>query len=288
MTWAVTAVGVGTGLGAVASYLGAKKQANAANSASDQTWQQFKSNQQTLSPWVGTGGEANSRIAALLGIAPTSGPDWAAYLRNNPDVAADPNFANNGAAHYYKYGQKEGRFVPQIAGQPEGTNYGSLIKPYTGADLINDPGYQFGIQQGEQGINRAAIARGGYDSGATLKALTRFNQDYGGTKFNEGFGRDLATKNQTYNFLSGVSNTGANAAGQTAGLGANAANTSGQFLTQAGDANAAGIVGPANAINSGVGSYLGYQQNQGILDYLKNYRTGSLSSGASTSFSNRA
>lgn len=167
------------------------------------------------------------------------------------------------------------------------SNSGSLLHNFTGADLQNEPGYQFGIQQGERGINNMAGATSGRNSGATMKALLKFNQDYGGTKYNDAFNRDTANKNRTYGYLSGVSGTGENAAGMTAGLGANAAGTAGNFLTQGADASAAGTVGGINAITGGVGQYLNYQSNQSMLDYLKSLRGGIANTGGSAAFGAR-
>lgn len=272
MAWVATAVIGSAVIGAGASYLGAKKQADAANNASDMTMAQYQQTRGDLMPWQNTGRGANSKLADYLGITPSSGPDWDAYLRANPDVAASATYGGNPAQHYEDYGRKEGRVVPQLSGTPSGSNFGSLLKPYTGDSLTSDPGYQFGIQQGEQGINRLAMSGSGRNNGATMKALLKFNQDYGGTKFNEGFSRDASQKNQMYGFLSGTSALGENAAAHTGALGANAAGTAGQFMTNAGDANAAGMVGVANSANSGVGNYLGYQSNQNMMEYLKGLR----------------
>lgn len=295
MTWAVTAaIGGSTALSFFGSQDASRRQSNSANDARQQSDAQFQSTKRDLQPWVTSGGEANARLAALLGIAPKtqSGPNWDQYLKDNPDVAASSVYGNDPAGHYYKYGMKEGRALPQFHDGPSAAstdpNFGSLLKPFsfTGSDLQNEPGYQFGVNQGEQGINRAAAGRGSYDSGATLKALTRFNQDYAGTKYNDAYSRayntDNSNKNRTYNYLSGVSGTGVNAAGVTAGLGANAANAGGGYITNAGDAGAAGSVGAANAIGGGVNSYLNYQNNQDVLKYL---RGGSFSGGGNRAFS---
>lgn len=42
----------------------------------------------------------------------------------------------------------------------------------------NTPGYQFGLQEGNRSIEASAAARGGLNSGATLKALQRYGTDY--------------------------------------------------------------------------------------------------------------
>ena len=153
--------------------------------------------------------------------------------------------------------------------QSPSSDYGMLMRQFTGQDLENEPGYQFGLKQGEKGINRAAQSRGLGDSGATYMGLTRFNQDYGGTKYDAAFNRDQIYKNQVYNQLAGISGTGQTATAQTASLGANTANQIGQNYQNAGDARAAGIMGIGNAVNQGVGSYINYNQSQSLLNALK-------------------
>jgi hypothetical protein len=152
---------------------------------------------------------------------------------------------------------------------PGGSDYGMLMKQFTGQDLQNEPGYQFGLSEGEKGINRATAARGGYDSGSTLKALLKYNQDYAGTKYDAAFNRDQVVKNQMYNQLAGISGTGQTTATQTGALGANAANNAATAYQNAGDARAAGIMGVGNAVNQGIGSYINYNQSQSLLNALK-------------------
>lgn len=146
--------------------------------------------------------------------------------------------------------------------------YGSLLRPFTGEDLASEPGYQFGLAEGEKGIDRAMRARGSFDSGSALKSLTRFGQDYAGTKFNEGFNRDLASKQNLFNMLAGISGTGQTATAQVASAGQNSANNIAALLGQQGNARAAGIVGGVNAWNNAVGNYLQHQQNQNMWNYL--------------------
>lgn len=146
---------------------------------------------------------------------------------------------------------------------------GTLLQPFTGADVASEPGYQFGLSQGEQGINRGARARGMFDSGAAMKDLLRFNQDYAGTKFNEAFNRDATTKGNMFNWLSGVSGSGQTATGQVSNAGQNMSNNVSNLTTGAGNARAAGIVGGANAINNTIGGVANlWQQNQ-LLDMLR-------------------
>lgn len=277
-----TAIGIGAASlagaagSAYASGEAADDQADATGNASRMTMAQYRQSRGDLMPWQVTGKSANKLLAEYLGIdsKPTSGPDWDAYLRANPDVAASATYANNPAQHYEDYGRYEGRQVSML---PQGVatksdQFGSLLKPFTGEDLENEPGYQFGLSEGEKAIERMARANGGINNGATMKALLRFNQDYGSTKFNEAFSRDASNKSSIYGMLSGVSGTGANVAGQTAGLGANAAGQSAGAIMAGGDARAAGRVGQANAWSDAISGGMSAWQNQNMMSYLQSLR----------------
>lgn len=65
--------------------------------------------------------------------------------------------------------------------------------PFTAPTLdnTNDPGYAFRQQQGEQALQRGAAAGGGGFSGGTLKALTRYGQDYASNEYNNVYNRAL-------------------------------------------------------------------------------------------------
>ena len=52
--------------------------------------------------------------------------------------------------------------------------YGSAAKNFGMSDFNADPGYQFRVSEGEKAIDRAARARGLYNSGGTMKALDRY------------------------------------------------------------------------------------------------------------------
>ena len=147
-------------------------------------------------------------------------------------------------------------------------DYGSLLKNFDLQDFETSPGYQFRLAEGNKGMDRASASRGSFDSGATLKALTRFNQDYASNEYGNAYNRDASNKDRTYNYLSGVSGTGANTAGMIAGLGANNANANSQLITGAGNARAAGTVGAANAWQTGLGNISGAARDYNTLNML--------------------
>lgn len=132
---------------------------------------------------------------------------------------------------------------------------GDLMAPMS---MIDDPGYQFGLGEGLDAINANMAARGMRKSGAANKALARYATDYAGTKYNDAFNRDMASKNQIYNMLAGQAGMGQSTANQVASMGMNTANNVANIGLQSGNAIAAGHVGSANAITDaldGVSSY---------------------------------
>ena len=110
------------------------------------------------------------------------------------------------------------------------------------AALRQAPGYQFRMTEGINALQHAAASKGTLLTGGTLKGLNRWAQDYASGEYQN-----------RYNQLFGLAGLGANAAGAQAGQNANYASNAGDLMTQVGNANAAGQVGSANAINQGIG-----------------------------------
>ena len=162
-------------------------------------------------------------------------------------------------------------------------DFGSLMRNFTMADRDADPvyqsGLQFGLDQGVQGIERQAAATGSQLSGATLKALARYGNDYGSTKAQgayERFGTNQAT---IFNRLSGIAGTGQQsvnqigAAGQNFAnqVGANNINTAanvGANTMAAGQARASGYANQSNALNNAIGSVTNAWQQNNMLNRL--------------------
>lgn len=132
--------------------------------------------------------------------------------------------------------------------------YGALTKQFTGANLQSDPGYQFTKEQGLAGIQNTAAARGGLYSGATLKALNKFNSGLADSTFNNAWNRDQQSKNQQANFLSNLAGLGSSITSGTQTMGQNMATNIGNNLMGAANVNAAAGMARgnmfANALNS--------------------------------------
>lgn len=170
-----------------------------------------------------------------------------------------------------------------------GADFGSLMRKFSLADRDSDPvyqsGLQFGLDQGRDAINARAIAGGRYDSGATLKALTRFGNDYGSTKAEGSYNRFNTDNTNIYNRLAGISGTGQTATNAISSAGQNMSNNVSELMTQGGNARAAGIVGGANAWNNAFGgvndAYNNYQSGQRFNQLMDWRRGGGGSSGSS-------
>ncbi len=107
--------------------------------------------------------------------------------------------------------------------------------PTTAADVMADPGYQFGLDQGNRALNQRVAAAGGRVSGAALKAGTRYATDYAST----GYGAAYQRKQDRLNRLAALAGVGQTATAGTAMAGQNAANQISGITTSQGDASAA-------------------------------------------------
>lgn len=202
--------------------------------------------QAALAPYQEAGQGASRRLSELLGVADPSGYAKRPQLQ---DFEQEQR-----AEHFRVYGKDYGR-NSNTSGQmliaknryekalkdwekgkakfeannPNSRGGGELLRNFTNEDFVQDPGYTFRMMEGEKGLNRGLLARGGFDSGAALKELNRFNQDYASNEFNQAYTRDAANKARTFGFLSGTAGQGLSAAGAQVGANQNAANNNTQI-----------------------------------------------------------
>lgn len=156
--------------------------------------------------------------------------------------------------------------------------FGSLNKQFTEQDFWNDPGtklgFQFGMDEGTKALNRQAAAAGGLNSGATLKALTRYATDYTGTKYGDAWNRDQAFKTNQFNRLASLAGVGQSAVNTVGAAGQNAGNrmannalysgnAQANAATAVGNARANSAIGIGNSLNSALGFGANYLMNNG-------------------------
>jgi hypothetical protein len=295
-------------MGADAASDAAAGQERAAAQATAEQRRQFDLLRQDNAPFLTTGQMANIRLRELLGLgggssAPRSMDQILTELRNSGRFTTSDRM--QGSATGIDWGIEGGRMgyvyedgstgfepfkgtktVDEAALQAEAKklydqelassagvgsgNVGELLKGFTGADVASEPGFQFGLSQGNKAIENAARARGMSMSPATVKELLRYGQDYAGTKFNEAFNRDMSTKTQKYNFLTGTSGGGQQAAQTVGSAGMNMANNVGQLVTGAANARGAAGIAGANAFAGGISNAIGNYQQQNLLDRILN------------------
>jgi hypothetical protein len=129
----------------------------------------------------------------------------------------------------------------------------------TAAQAQQTPGYQFTQTQGLKAVQNSAAARGLGVSGAAMKGAASYATGLADSTYNDVFNRALTTFNTNYssaannvNRLQSVVASGQNAAATNGSLGAAAVGNIGNTLTSGANAQAAGTIGSANAISSGL------------------------------------
>lgn len=118
---------------------------------------------------------------------------------------------------------------------------------YDSSQMANDPGFQFRMQEGQKALERSAAARGGLNSGGTMKGLARYSQGLASEEFGNRFNR-----------LAGVAGMGQGSAQNLGALGGQFANSLSNLFGAQGNAQSAGIMGVTNGISGGLQSLGGF------------------------------
>lgn len=127
-----------------------------------------------------------------------------------------------------------------------------LTRQFTTEDFEAAPGFEFRQGQGEQAINRAAAARGGFSSPSTVKDLLRFNQGLASDEFGNSFNRFQVGQGNRFNRLAALSGIGQTAVNTGVGSGMNFANQSGNIAQLGGQLAADNRLTGANALIGGI------------------------------------
>lgn len=259
MSFVAVAIGgsalIGAGSSLIAGNAAAKAQKSAAsqNAALQQQQdaearRQYDIGRADNAPYRDVGTGALYKLSDLMGVkrgaspsstASASAPDWNGYLANNPDVLAGFYQQNRFSTpeeyaqfHWGTYGANEGwRQSPFASSQADsgqqydtgvsGDDFGSLDRSFTLADFEKDPGYEFRRSEGQKGVESSAAARGGILSGAALKAIGRYNQDFASNEYGAAYNRYNNDLTQRFNRLSSLAGTGQQAVGQDIASGTN-------------------------------------------------------------------
>lgn len=151
---------------------------------------------------------------------------------------------------------------------------GRFTREFGPEDLAKgmDPGYAFRMSEGMKALERSAASRGGLLSGATMKGIQRYGQDLASQEYQNAFNRFQVNRANQLTPLQSLAGLGQTTAGQLGQQGTQYAQLAGSNITGAGNAQAAGQIGQANAITGGIAGGLGqglnFYQNQQILNRL--------------------
>lgn len=180
-------------------------------------------------------------------------------------VTRNQPWLNNGAGANNKLATMLG-----TGGNAGDAGYGSMTNSFSMADYLNnqDPGYQFGMDQGMNALNSQNAATGGSQSGAAMKAAQRYGQDYAGTKYNEAFNRYQNNRSNVYNMLNGQSAAGQASANNTAAAGNAYATGGGAAMGNLGAANASGYMGSANSYSNAIGNAMSNYNSMSMMNKL--------------------
>lgn len=151
---------------------------------------------------------------------------------------------------------------------------GDFNRDFTLADFVKDPGYDFRQQQGQRGVESSAAARGGLLSGAALKGIDRYNQDYASGEFQNAYNRFNADRTQRFNRLASIAGIGQTATRDVANMGSQTASNVANNIIGAGNAQASSYVGQGNAISGAAQTLGNFAMNK--------YYLSQMPSGAST------
>lgn len=261
-----------------ASLLGSAMQGDAAEDAASAQNQstaaaiaeqrrQFDLNRADTAPYRSAGKSAVNRLAQLLGL---EGSNFDEEGFNNARRLWDAQDAKGD--YWQRVGAEPTR---EMYTTPTGniSDFGSLNKRFTLADFWDDPvtkaSFDFGLAEGRKALGNMAGARGTRQSGAQLKALTRFGTDYTGQKAGESYNRFYGDQDRTFNRLSGVAGTGQVGNQMNIGAGTNSANTIGGLLSAQGNARGAAAIAGGNAWSGGLNNIVNNYQQQRMMDLLE-------------------
>lgn len=115
-------------------------------------------------------------------------------------------------------------------------------RPVTAADAMSDPGYKFGLQQGQQGIDRKIAAGGGRVSGAAIKRAGQFATDYATTGYSAAYQR----RQDRLNRLATLAGIGQVATAGSAVAGSRSADAISGLISSQGDATGASQIARGN------------------------------------------
>lgn len=206
---------------------------------------------------AGGAGIASSIIGSNAAQSAAQAQVQAAQTASNTQLGIF-NQTQQNLAPYNQAGQSALSQLASLFGLgPGGTGPNASTAATATSALQNYPGYQFGLQQGNVAQQQSAASQGLLLSGAQLQASQQFGQNYAMQN----------AWNPYVSQLNSLAGLGENAAATTGNIGASTGSSVANSQLAAGQAAASGIVGSANAINGGISSGIYSGLNSALTGY---------------------
>lgn len=166
-------------------------------------------------PWISTAvSVGGSLLGGIMGSKSARKAAEQAAIAKREAMALNQGVYNESRANQKPYQEAGQTGLAALLQQSQDNAQGPSAR-----QVMSDPGYQFGLQQGQNAVEGSAAARGGLYSGQNLKDLTQFGTDYATTKYDQAYNRSRTDRNDAttrYGALAGYG-VQANAATQNAG-----------------------------------------------------------------------
>lgn len=183
----------------------------------------------------------------------------------------------------------KGSLAQLVSGSAPG---GQFMQRFDGSTFEQDPSYKWRLEQGLRALQGSAAAKGTLMTGQGAADITNYAQGAASQEYQNAYNRFQDQNNTLFNRLNTMAGNSQNAA---AGLGAqgtqvssslaNTAMTGAQnqagYMIGAGNAQAAGSIGAANAVTNSIGQGLNMWQSQQYLNTLNKQPTYSGGGGGS-------
>lgn len=193
-------------------------------------------------------------VTDAVGITNSAGDKAAAAQAAAAKQANDTTWRmyEQGRADQQPWREAGAKSLSELSGQ-----MGDLTRKFTLSDFQADPGYQFRMDEGQKALERSAAAKGGLMGGGTMKALSRYGQDFASNEYTNAYNRFNNDRDQRFNKLSSLAGVGQSSAAQIAGQGMQAGQQVAQNQIGVGNAQAANVMGQQNRLGSMIGQGAG-------------------------------
>lgn len=151
--------------------------------------------------------------------------------------------ANALAFQKQQYADTQKNTAPYRQNGADATGYLSRLNSGDMSKFYTSPDYNFRLNQGMNTLQNSAASRGGLLSGNAMRAISDYGQNTASGEYGNYWNRMFQQTQLGQSGALGQASVGANQAGQI-----------GNTMMGQGQAQASGVVGAANSINSGIGN----------------------------------